>query len=260
MQILQIGCDAVYAPDYQVSRPYGAPGYLLLLPAAPMQLQIGTAQYRAEADSMILLDRQTPHRIEAQNEPLRCDWLHFDTDRDQEFLCSLGIPFGTVLRFGDTATIRMLLHELCAAYYGESAKRPELLDSLLKALLIKTSQTLTVPMEQSADPHYAVMLRLHEAIYRNPQEKWSVEILAGMANMSRSYFQLLYRETFGTTCISDVISCKMNHAKELLTSTDHTISRIAAACGYDNEEHFMRMFKKNIGVTPTIYRREARKG
>ncbi|MDE6788835.1 MAG: AraC family transcriptional regulator, partial [Ruminococcus sp.] len=30
-----------------------------------------------------------------------------------------------------------------------------------------------------------------------------------------------------------------------------------AMCGYDNEEHFMRQFKKIVGVTPTGYRRKS---
>ena len=102
------------------------------------------------------------------------------------------------------------------------------------------------------------LVRLREKIYANPQEKWSVEMLCSELNMSRSYFQLIYRETFGMTCIADVINCKMNRARDLLTSTSYTISHIAQLCGYDNEEHFMRQFKKNNGVTPTVFRREHR--
>lgn len=57
------------------------------------------------------------------------------------------------------------------------------------------------------------------------------------------------------TCIADVINCKMNLARELLTSTSDTIAHVAQLCGYDNEEHFMRQFRKNNGVTLTVYRR-----
>ena len=46
-------------------------------------------------------------------------------------------------------------------------------------------------------------------------------------------------------------------AKEILSSSQATISQVAAMCGYDNEEHFMRQFKKNVGVTPTVYRKNS---
>ncbi len=54
--------------------------------------------------------------------------------------------------------------------------------------------------------------------------------------------------------MSDVISRKIEKAKEILSETDCTVSRVASMCGYDNEEHFMRQFKRIVGMTPTSYR------
>ena len=130
------------------------------------------------------------------------------------------------------------------------------MDALLKTLLLKTGELVSLSAPSGGDPHFTELAAIRERIYQNPQEKWTVELLAGLANMSRSYFHLRYREAFGVTAISDVINCKMSCAKELLTSTDYTIGHVAALCGYDNEEHFMRLFKKNCGATPTVYRRE----
>jgi AraC family transcriptional regulator of arabinose operon len=87
--------------------------------------------------------------------------------------------------------------------------------------------------------------------------KWNVDAMAAYVNMSRSYFQHLYRETFGVSCIADVISGKIEKAKEILSETGCTVSQVAAMCGYDNEEHFMRQFKKVVGITPTKYRKQA---
>ena len=75
--------------------------------------------------------------------------------------------------------------------------------------------------------------------------------------MSRSYFQHIYREIFGVSCISDVINGKIEKAKVILSETSCTVSQAAAMCGYDNEEHFMRQFKKLVGVTPTVYRKKS---
>ncbi|HBN10905.1 MAG TPA: AraC family transcriptional regulator, partial [Ruminococcus sp.] len=97
---------------------------------------------------------------------------------------------------------------------------------------------------------------LREKIYKNPQYKWTVDELCHEMNMSRSYFQLIYRQTFGITCISDVINCKINHAKNILTTTNLSINETAEECGYDNNEHFMRQFKKHTGVTPSEYRKK----
>ena len=78
--------------------------------------------------------------------------------------------------------------------------------------------------------------------------------MAADVNMSRSYFQHLYSEVFGVSCMADVISGKIEKAKEILSETGCTVSQVASMCGYDNDEHFMRQFKKIVGVTPTKYR------
>ena len=109
--------------------------------------------------------------------------------------------------------------------------------------------------QQTAEPHYSSLIDLRAKIYRNPQLKWNVDTMAADVNMSRSYLQHIYREVFGVSCISDVINGKIEKAKEILSETSCTVSQVASMCGYDNEEHFMRQFKKIVGMTPTRYRK-----
>ena len=50
---------------------------------------------------------------------------------------------------------------------------------------------------------------------------------------------------------------RMREAKKLLTETDMKIIEISQAVGYDNEKHFMKIFKATCGVSPTEYRHNA---
>jgi AraC family transcriptional regulator of arabinose operon len=227
-----------------------------------MTLRLGAQTMNAEAGDAVIIAAETPLHYTPAGCDLLYDWVLFDDGSDRQFCQALQIPENTLLRFGDTGFLSVLLEQLCAEFYASNPKRSEMIDCLLKALLIRIAETGgPISTQQSAankDPHYAELVRLREKIYANPQEKWTVEMLCSEVSMSRSYFQLIYRETFGMTCIADVINCKMNRARDLLTSTSYTISHIAQLCGYDNEEHFMRQFKKNNGVTPTVFRREHR--
>ena len=261
MQILEIGYQSLLRQTDTVFHPDGLHDILLLLTGGAMRLELGGAVLQAESGDTVLISAGTPLRFAAEQD-LLYDWVLFTPASDGSFYQALQLPENTLLRFGDTAFISVLMQQLCAEYYASNAKRSEMTDCLMKALLIRISETGGPIVSQQAvansDPHYAELVRLREKIYANPQEKWSVEMLCSEVNMSRSYFQLMYRETFGMTCIADVINCKMNRARDLLTSTSYTISHIAQLCGYDNEEHFMRQFKKNNGVTPTVFRREHR--
>lgn len=260
MQILEIGYHSLLRQDASVSHAAGLPGRLLLLTTEPMRIQAADICLQAESGDAVILSAQTPLHISPAADDLLYDWILFDAGSDSSFYSALQIPENTLLRFGDTVFLSVLLEQLCAEFYAAAPKRSEMIECLMKALLIRIAETGgPIGSQQSAantDPHYAELVRLREKIYANPQEKWSVEMLSSELNMSRSYFQLIYRETFGMTCIADVINCKMNRARELLTSTSYTISHIAQLCGYDNEEHFMRQFKKNNGVTPTAFRRK----
>ena len=262
MQILETGYQDILFSGDTVEQPEGCEGVLLLLAHTPMQLEAAGITMYAEAGDAVLLSARTPFRYAPLGDSLLTDWVLFDIGSDRSFYSALQIPENTLLRFGDREFLSVLMQQITAEFYAANAKRSDMLDCLLKALLIRIAETGgPISMQNAAannDPHYEALVRLREKIYANPQGKWSVEMLCSEVNMSRSYFQLLYRETFGMTCISDVINCKMNHARDLLTSTSYTISHIAQLCGYDNEEHFMRQFKKNNGMTPTVYRREHR--
>ena len=54
--------------------------------------------------------------------------------------------------------------------------------------------------------------------------------------------------------MEDVLQRRIEYAKYLLSSTDFTIYSISTMCGYANDVHFMRLFKKATGTTPSEYR------
>ncbi len=261
MQVLTMGYHILQDMETICNQPKGIGGRILLLTHTPMQLWLEHETVTTQPGDAVVLPKNAPLHFQAVREMLMYDWVEFDADTDIEFFRSLQIPENVLLRCADTDFLCTLLRQLCAEFYAGNPKRADMTDSLLKALFIRIAETAApagAATMQGGDPHYAALVRLREKIYANPQEKWTVEMLCSEVNMSRSYFQLVYRETFGMTCIADVINCKMHRARELLTATAYTISHIAQLCGYDNEEHFMRQFKKNHGVTPTVYRREHR--
>lgn len=52
----------------------------------------------------------------------------------------------------------------------------------------------------------------------------------------------------------------MNEAKRLLVETDMRVIEISQQVGYENEKHFMKIFKNISGVSPTEYRKNMQLG
>ena len=98
------------------------------------------------------------------------------------------------------------------------------------------------------------MAVIRTKIYNMPYIEWTVDSLAAELNLSKSYFQHLYKQIFGVSAISDVINSRVEHGKYLLSSTDFSVRQIAEKCGYDSDIHFMRQFKSKSGMTPSAYR------
>ena len=107
-------------------------------------------------------------------------------------------------------------------------------------------------------PYYDKMSRIRTHIYRNPTENRTMAMLAKEMMLSESYFQHLYKQIFGVSVMSDVITARIEHGKYLLANTDDSVANIATLCGYRNDVHFMRQFKSTTGITPSQYRKQFR--
>ena len=62
----------------------------------------------------------------------------------------------------------------------------------------------------------------------------------------------------GMTFQEAVKAARMKKARILLKESTQTVESIAATVGYENVEHFNRLFKKIYNMTPSQYQREGR--
>lgn len=98
---------------------------------------------------------------------------------------------------------------------------------------------------------------LHEAlmyIEHNFQNDISVEDIAAVCGLNRSYFGKIFKEAIGKTPQEFLLQYRMVKATELLKLTQLSIGDISSAVGYANQLHFSRAFKKIYGVSPREWR------
>ena len=256
MNIRSAACDSVQDKAYHSEPENGI--YLLMLTKSPIRLKLETIEKTYSAGTLIIWDGSISTDYSPEDEALVCDWISFDAENDRDFISSLDLPLNRAVVYPDSELMSQLIRSIVSELYSLDNKRMNLKDSLFRTLLIKAEEAGNQRgriHQQTADPHFSGLTELREKIYRNPQLKWNVDSMAAYVNMSRSYFQHIYRELFGVSCMTDVISGKIEKAKEILSETSCTVSQVAAMCGYENEEHFMRQFKKIVGVTPSKYRK-----
>ena len=90
----------------------------------------------------------------------------------------------------------------------------------------------------------------------NVSEPLTLKNLAAMCFISPSYLSALFKQETGTTLIDYINTQRVNRAAQLLVQNNHTIAAVAEEVGILDVNYFTKIFKKNLGVTPTRYRRE----
>ncbi len=78
---------------------------------------------------------------------------------------------------------------------------------------------------------------------------------ARLAYMSEPTFSKYFKRATGLTFSNMVKKLRVAHARRLLDSTDHPITRVATLSGYHNMANFNRQFLAEAGCTPSAYRR-----
>ena len=76
--------------------------------------------------------------------------------------------------------------------------------------------------------------------------------MAELCHLSPSYFSRLFSRELGETFVNYVNRGKIERAKKLLRESNLSVSQIAADAGYIDTSHFIQLFKRFEGVTPTI--------
>ncbi|AKZ63433.1 AraC family transcriptional regulator [Herbaspirillum hiltneri N3] len=106
-----------------------------------------------------------------------------------------------------------------------------------------------------ADHKIGATLRL---MHRELAAGWTVESLAVAAGMSRSAFAQRFRDKVGRPPLDYLAHWRMFRAQGMLRHSEQALAAIAAVVGYDSEAAFNKAFKRRTGVSPGLYRRQAK--
>lgn len=91
---------------------------------------------------------------------------------------------------------------------------------------------------------------------QNDYRNVTLETLSEEFHLSKPYLSKYIKEKAGMTFQDVVKKERMKKARTMLRETGYTVETVAAEVGYENVEHFNRLFKKTYGMTPVQYRKQ----
>jgi two-component system response regulator YesN len=116
-------------------------------------------------------------------------------------------------------------------------------EQLLRSLVKERDQTIVSRIMGYIRKHY-----------QNPALK--IQDIAGEVHFSTAYLSYLFKKELKKNIWDYVTELRIEEARHLLSTTDKKRYEIAYEVGYESPEHFSRMFKRYVGVSPADYRKE----
>ncbi|MEK4850769.1 response regulator [Paenibacillus sp. FSL H7-0756] len=138
-------------------------------------------------------------------------------------------------------------------YYGDFARQEHLNRGQ------QPDTGLTAQESEAAAP--SVISRITSYIqsnYRNPALK--IQDISEEVHFSAAHLGYIFKREMRMNLWDYVTALRMEEAKQLMATTDKKRYEVAYAVGYESPEHFSRMFKRVLGLTPAEFRKQARGG
>jgi AraC family transcriptional regulator, transcriptional activator of pobA len=154
------------------------------------------------------------------------------------------------------------MNDLCEIMLRENEQ--ELIDygmirHLLKAVLSKLeSATKKQFLDEKVSGNSQVItfnnfLQILEYNYKRPA---GVDFYADKLNMSSRNLNLISQAVFGKSITEIIETRKLIEARQLLLTSEKTVSEIGFELGYNEKSYFSRVFRKKTGTTPTGFRNQ----
>ena len=86
-------------------------------------------------------------------------------------------------------------------------------------------------------------------------EDLSLAFFAEMFNMSKNYLSALFKKEAGATLTDYIHQVRLRRAITLINSSSLSITTVAASCGYNDINYFIRIFKRTYGMSPKQYQK-----
>ena len=79
--------------------------------------------------------------------------------------------------------------------------------------------------------------------------------IAKHVGLAEDYLTYCFRQELGMTPITYLNRYRVHQAKQLLKQTDKSVTAIALEVGFSDSGYFSRVFKREVGMAPDLYRR-----
>lgn len=241
---------------FDLNRAKGLDEYIFVHLWQPITVFIKGERYETKSNAVILFDRNTPYGLYSPKCTLEHDWFHFVGDDVEKLIAECGLKFNEIYYPKNCSFITEIVKNLEAENYSREPFCDSVISAELTILFSLIGRNVAgQPDESEVDYKLERAIKeLRSKMFISLDKPWSVGDMAREVGICESRFYSAYKSIFKVSPNRDMITARIEHAKRLLEQNNALpVAELSALCGYENQYHFIRLFKRIVGCTPKKY-------
>ena len=242
---------------------------IILILSGEAQLQIELEKYTISNKTAVCISPYQPYSIKSIKE-ISGIVLNFHSDffctyKHQNEIETEGVLFHNIFgppffNLSNEESVLKIITQMELEITQGNIGQHESLVSYLKIFLISILRIKKLDVNDSeavfkGSNKPQILQSLVYAIEANYKQKHTPKDYSKILNISSIVLSKLVKEYFNKTLTKLIAQRIIVEAKRELYLTSKSIKEVAFLLGYDDEYYFSRFFKKQVGVSPNIYRK-----
>lgn len=152
----------------------------------------------------------------------------------------------------------MYLHEISSRFVNEieSTASHTVLNKLYEKMIIE----YCLLVQRKSRNNYSLTVRkILDYVEFNFSTAITLESISEKLSLSRSYISSQFKKEVGITVIRYTNKLRIEEALKLLSHGSMSIQDIASSVGIIDYNYFTKLFKSEVGVSPSVYRKNIMK-
>ena len=218
---------------------------------------VGGKEYQLEAGQCLLVPVNTDHAYNNEGSQT----MEYDEIKFKLAQCSLETRLQELgVAVTDDEIVGQLFRKILQEYsdLGNRADAPA--DAYMMSILHILTKAQRYQKKRQfrfidASSYGELSQQIIRYLEKNYAKDITLDSIAEELDYNKSYLCVAFKKDTQTTILDCLNMIRIRRAAELIVYSDHSLSQVAAMCGFSSDSHFTRVFTKYVGITPGQCRR-----
>ena len=214
-------------------------------------------EYNLQKGQGFLIEPEVQTFYQADEEvPWTYLWIGFGGKKAEDYLRDLGLnKKQLIFQCGCGEELKQIVYSMLK-HRKYTAANEYFLEGLLYTFFGTLKENMEIAGNAGEKDGNLYVRKAVEFIQNTYADPARVKDIADYVGVNRSYLYTLFQDNLQLSPKEYLTNFRLTRAAELLQLTDLSVETVAMSCGYQDALGFSKIFKANMGITPSAYRKE----